>query len=248
MFKNTIAKVSTILITTGLLFTGAAAANAEWDASNHLCHYNSENQLECASSHYTVADPYFTDVPSDHIFYQEIEWMAQSGFSKGWTNTTGKAEYRPDAPVKRDAVIVFLYRMAGSPSYTHPKVSPFKDVPTTHTFYKEIAWAYENGIANGWGSGANREFRPSENVLRDAVAVFLYRYTGQNSTSTDTPFNDVPSNHVFAKEIAWMYDSGLANGWGAGDNKVYQPLSPTKRDAMAAFLYRAAGEGVIHTR
>ena len=247
MFKSTITKVSTILITTGLLFTGAAAANATPDPSNPLCHYNSQNQLECASSDYVVADPYFTDVPRDHIFFQEIEWMAHSGFSKGWTNN-GQLEYRPDAPIKRDEIIVFLYRMAGSPSYTAPKVSPFKDVPTTHTFYKEIAWAYENGIANGWGSGTNREFRPSEDVKRDAVAVFLYRYTGQNSTSTDTPFDDVRSDHIFAKEIAWMYDSGLANGWGTGDNKVYQPLSPTKRDAMAAFLYRAAGEGVIHTR
>lgn len=248
MFKSTITKVSTILITTGLLFTGAAAANATPDPSNPLCHYNSDNQLECASSDYVVADPYFADVPRDHIFYDEIEWMAYSGYSKGWTDKTGAVQFRPDAPVKRDAVIVFLYRMAGSPSYTAPKVSPFKDVPTTHTFYKEIAWAYENGIANGWGSGANREFRPSENVRRDAVAAFLYRYTGQNSTSTDTPFNDVRSNHVFAKEIAWMYDSGLGNGWGTGDDKNYQPSSPTKRDAMAAFLYRAADEGVIPTR
>lgn len=54
------------------------------------------------------------------------------------------------------------------------------------------------------------------------------------------PFVDVRYGELsFFTEIAWMEHTGLSNGWPDG---TYRPLAPMKRDAMAAFLYRAAGE------
>lgn len=54
------------------------------------------------------------------------------------------------------------------------------------------------------------------------------------------PFVDVQYGELsFFTEIAWMEHTGLSNGWPDG---TYRPLAPMKRDAMAAFLYRAAGE------
>ncbi|GAA1760156.1 hypothetical protein [Kocuria aegyptia] len=81
----------------------------------------------------------FVDVPAGHVFQTEIAWMAQNGISYGWGTGTGQKEYRPGAATTREAMAAFLYRMAGSPAFTPPTVSPFVDVPTTHGFYKEIA-------------------------------------------------------------------------------------------------------------
>ncbi|MFC7373963.1 MULTISPECIES: S-layer homology domain-containing protein [unclassified Brachybacterium] len=53
------------------------------------------------------------------------------------------------------------------------------------------------------------------------------------------PFTDVPyGSSIFFTEIAWMKHTGLSTGWSDG---TYRPLEPIARDAMAAFLYRAAG-------
>ena len=180
----------------------------------------------------------FTDVPSNLIFHREIEQLAQKGITNGWTMKDGTKQYRPFDDVKRDAMIVFIYRAMGSPAYTPPKKSPFTDVSTKHVFYKEIAWAYENGIAEGWKmKDGTRQFRPFEPVKRDAMAAFLMRAAGEKAPVSKTaPFSDVPKSTIFVNEIAWMKETGISTGWT--HNNTYQPYSDTKRDAMAAFMIR----------
>ena len=111
----------------------------------------------------------FKDVPVGRLFYKEIHWLAASGVATGWNGAT----YQPDAAINRDAMAAFLYRLAGSPKYTAPKVSPFKDVPVTNMYYKEISWLAAQGISKGWTDGT---FRPYQPIARDAMAAFLHRY------------------------------------------------------------------------
>ena len=102
--------------------------------------------------------------------------MRQEGISTGWDTARGK-EFRPYEPINRDAMAAFLYRFAGKPSYTAPRVSPFKDISTNKQFYKEITWMRAEGISTGWTGGSGKpEFRPFANTHRDAMAAFLYRY------------------------------------------------------------------------
>ena len=152
------------------------------------------------------------------------------GITKGWPDGT----FRPAQSVNRDQMAAFLYRMAGSPQYTPPTKSPFKDVPTNHVFYKEIAWMSEQGITKGWPDGT---FRPTQQINRDQMAAFFYRMAGSPAYTAPkaSPFKDVPTNHVFYKEIAWMNSQGIAKGWPDG---TFRPYQPVKRDQMAAFLYR----------
>ncbi|WP_058955137.1 S8 family serine peptidase [Kocuria rhizophila] len=175
-------------------------------------------------------NPMFKDVPKDHVFYNEISWLANKGVTKGWADGT----FRPNQAVQRDQMAAFLYRMAGSPQYTPPTKSPFKDVPTSHVFYKEIAWMSEQGITKGWSDGT---FRPTQQINRDQMAAFFYRMAGSPAYTAPkaSPFKDVPTNHVFYKEIAWMNSQGIAKGWSDG---TFRPYQPVKRDQMAAFLYR----------
>jgi hypothetical protein len=166
-----------------------------------------------------------------------IHWAFSAGITTGWpVEGSNYPRYRPSAPVNRDAMAAFLYRLAGSPDYTPPAVSPFRDVPTSTMFYKEIAWLAEQGIARGWTDGT---YRPWEPVNRDAMAAFLYRAAGtpHYDPPADSTFRDVTPGQEHYKEIAWLAAKGISTGWADG---TYRPVEAVKRDAMAAFLYRYA--------
>jgi len=60
--------------------------------------------------------------------------------------------------------------------------------------------------------------------------------------STAPVFSDVGVENQFYTEIMWMAAEGISSGWSEPDGtKTFRPLEPVARDAMAAFLYRAAG-------
>jgi alpha-tubulin suppressor-like RCC1 family protein len=197
------------------------------------------------------AVPSFSDVPSNRVFYTEISWLAANGISNGWTAKDGTREYRPAQNVLRDQMAAFMYRLAGSPEYTAPTVSPFTDVRPGQPFYKEINWLADQGISNGWaGPNGTRQFRPSQPVLRDQMAAFMYRLAG---SPTYTPpaasrFTDSIKGKTFYKEISWLSENGISNGWSAdGGTRIYGPYRSVLRDQMAAFMYRLdAGGHLTH--
>ena len=59
---------------------------------------------------------------------------------------------------------------------------------------------------------------------------------------TEAPFTDVPLDHLFCADIAWLADQGITSGYADGG---FHPLDAVSRKAMAAFLEAAAdGEGI----
>jgi soluble lytic murein transglycosylase-like protein len=178
----------------------------------------------------------FTDTAGSG-FRGEIHWMYQTGLSNGW----GDGTYRPLESISREAMAAFMYRVAGSPQFVPPSVSPFTDVPVSHPFYREIAWLKHAGLTTGWGDGS---FHPSEPISREAMAAFLYRYSGQYCRSAAaagyaapaaSPFRDVPADSGFYKEVSWAKHSGISSGWSDG---TYHPDEAISREAMAAFIKR----------
>ena len=196
----------------------------------------------------------FSDVSEGIQFYDEIMWLANSGVSTGWPVDDGR-EFRPVVPVARDAMAAFLYRLAGSPGFEAPDVSPFSDVPADSQFYTEISWLADAGISTGWVmEDGTRQFRGLDSVARDAMAAFLYRYAdvvlGEDVAGFQapgvSPFVDVPVSSQFFRQISWLAGRGVSTGWVNGDGTAeFRDLEPVNRDAMAAFMYRLTGE-VVH--
>ncbi|BCW64184.1 hypothetical protein StoSoilB22_31570 [Arthrobacter sp. StoSoilB22] len=188
----------------------------------------------------------FSDVPAESQFATEISWLAASGISTGWDVGGGVRQYRPLESIARNAMAAFLYRHAGSPAFTPPTVSPFTDVPVEAAFYKEITWLASTGISTGWAlDGGVREYRPLSPIARDAMAAFLYRYADKPAFTAPpvSPFTDVPAGGGFYTEITWLAGAGISTGWDAGNGaRQYRPFDGIARDAMAAFLYRYAGQ------
>ncbi|WP_010533315.1 alkaline phosphatase PhoX [Brachybacterium squillarum] len=182
----------------------------------------------------------FTDMGPGDEHYEAVLWAYREGIAKGYDDGT----FRPTQAVNRDAMAAFLHRLAGSPEVTMPRTRPFSDVVDGQEHEEAIIWAYQQGITTGW---ADRTFRPTESITRDAMAAFVYRYAGSPEVETPTsrPFPDVPAGSQFAREIAWLKAEGITTGWSDG---TYRPLSPMNRDATAAFLYRMREEQGITFR
>ncbi len=113
----------------------------------------------------------------------------------------------------------------------------FRDVSASHPFGGDITWLVASGIATGFGDGT---FRPVDHVTRQANAAFLYRLAGSPVFSPpSTPsFKDVPTTNAFYREIEWMKAERLTTGFADG---TFKPTGTVQRQAVAAFLYRAAG-------
>ena len=66
--------------------------------------------------------------------------------------------------------------------------------------------------------------------------------TPQPSTPTvpsvNSPFTDVAADNPFVDDIVWLKQRGITAGWSDG---TFRPTDGIERQAMAAFLYRAAG-------
>lgn len=104
----------------------------------------------------------FTDVPTSSQYYKAIAWLRARGIT---TVTT----FSPTVDTPRQQMAAFLYRFAGSPTYTPPTVSPFTDVPTSSDYYKEIAWLHSKGVSTV------ATFSPTASIPRNQMAAMLRR-------------------------------------------------------------------------
>ena len=123
----------------------------------------------------------------------------------------------------------------------------FADVRAGTPFANEINWLADQRITTGYtrADGA-RVFRPGNPVHRGAMAAFMYRLAGQDvtggfTTPTTARFSDVPVGGPFFREIEWLASTGVTTGYGDG---TFRPAGLIHRGAMAAFMYRLAGQDV----
>lgn len=94
------------------------------------------------------------------------------------------------------------------------------------------AWMRARGGDHGWvadvpGEPWHFEYRQK----RD-------KFYGQQPSR----FKDVLSDHKFHKEIEWLADKGITNGWSDG---TFRPKENVTREATAAFMYRLCGRPTV---
>ena len=186
----------------------------------------------------------FTDITATSKFSKEINWMWNAKISTGNKLSNGTYVYLPKDNVSREAMAAFLFRLYGDANYQAPAKSPFTDLKKGDKFYKEITWMAQAKISTG-NKQANGTFKylPKDNVTREAMAAFLYRADkgATPATTTKSPFTDMKPGDKFYKEILWMWDAKVSTGnKQANGTYKYIPKDNTSREAMAAFLYRAA--------
>ena len=117
----------------------------------------------------------------------------------------------------------------------------FNDVYTNTPHVDDILWLVESGITTGFSDGG---FHPYANVARCDMAAFMYRLAGSPtyypSQWVKDMFSDVTSSTPHVKEIWWMAETGISDGFPDG---TFKPYATVARCDMAAFMHRMCGNG-----
>lgn len=171
----------------------------------------------------------FTDLDSGSVFCDAVEWLVGAGVTTGYAD----GSYRPTAPVTRQSMAAFLWRLAGSPP---AQPAEFPDVDPAGPFAGAIGWLVESGVTTGFTDGT---FRPAEPVTRQSMAAFLWRLAG-SPPAQPAAFPDVDPANGFAAPVGWLVESGVTTGYADG---TFRPAEPVTRQSMAAFLWRYGSLG-----
>jgi hypothetical protein len=193
----------------------------------------------------------FSDIPSDHWAWQEIEALVRAGVVQGFDNGT----YRPTLIVNRGTMAVYVSRaLVGGPDVpTGPAVPTFSDVALDHWAYDEIEYCVAQGIVNGYENGT---YRPDNPVDRGQMAAYVYRGFIQ-STGTPVILGGPAVTAVDPETALYWGWSSLATGPAAdpgyayvvldgvrlGDNLLY-PHTPSGVWQVRFELRRAAAPDV----
>ena len=178
---------------------------------------------------YLADSSMFSDVTNPNAaYYTPVYWGVKKGIVTGYSDGT----FRPNNPCTRGQVVMFLWRAAGKPAPKSGSVK-FKDVPTSHSYYKAILWASQKGIATGYSDGT---FRPNDTCTRGQIVMFLWRYAGKpNPKSGVKAFPDVPKSHSYYTAIMWAAGKGITTGFSDG---TFRPNQKCTRGQCITFIYR----------
>lgn len=108
----------------------------------------------------------FSDVPLNAWYAQAASWASEAGIFAGY----GDGSFGPEDPITREQLAVALYRYAGAPE-TEGDLSAFSDGASVSPYARTaLAWAVENGIFQGNGSGV---LDPQGSATRVQVAQVM---------------------------------------------------------------------------
>ena len=183
----------------------------------------------------------FRDISEDDWFYEDVLFAHEEGLLTG----TAKRTFSPYANTTRAMMATVLWRMDGEPETKAD--SRFTDVAGGQWYSDAVAWADENGIVKGYGTGA---FGTNDAVTREQFAAMLYRYARYSGrviqTGNDlTDFKDAGKVSSWAQDaMLWAVHNGIITG---KPGKLLDPQGTATRAEIAAMLRRFV-KNTVYTR
>lgn len=177
----------------------------------------------------------FEDVPAGEWFSAAIYSGARAGLFKGMSET----EFSPYTTLSRGMLMTVIGRMEGVDAEKF-KEQPFSDVGANAYYAPYIAWAFENGLAEGRSvSNGVPYFEPESPITREEIVTLLYRYArlcGMTSSyhSNLSSFSDAGSASDWSLEAwQWAVAAGVISGY---DDGTLRPGASANRAEMAVMI------------
>ncbi|HLU30619.1 MAG TPA: S-layer homology domain-containing protein, partial [Acidimicrobiia bacterium] len=172
-----------------------------------------------------------------NVFASDIEWLADSGITKGCNPPTNTL-FCPDEPVTRGQMAAFLHRAL--PDLATGAATDFRD-DNGLVFESDVEWLSATGVTRGCNPPTNDRFCPHDTVTRAQMAAFLHRALPDLVTDAGSVDFVDDNGSVFEADIEWLAATGVTRGCNPPTNDRFCPNAPVTRGAMAAFLHRALG-------
>lgn len=173
----------------------------------------------------------YNDVDAGDWFAEAVNYVTLTGRMNG----TGEG-FSPNNNLTRAQMATVLYRMAGEPEGTIE--NPFTDVADGQWYTDAVVWAAETGITVGTSADT---FNPNDNVTREQMATFLYRFAEYESldpieiTGDLSAFPDADEVAGFATEaMTWAVGQKII----AGVDGNLAPDGTATRAQVATVLMR----------
>ena len=173
----------------------------------------------------------YNDVVAGDWFAEAVNYVTLTGRMNG----TGDG-FSPNSNLTRAQMATVLYRMAGEPEGTIE--NPFSDVADGQWYTDAVVWAAETGITVGTSENT---FNPNDNVTREQMATFLYRFAEYESldpievTGDLSAFPDADEVSEFATEaMTWAVGQKII----AGVDGNLAPDGTATRAQVATVLMR----------
>lgn len=179
---------------------------------------------------------FFIDVEPDNIFAGDIQWLKESGITKG-CNPPLNDRFCPKDPVTRAQMASFLVRGLGLTDGGDVDRFVDDDDSVHETDINRLAAA---GITLGCNPPDNDEFCPNDPVTRAQMASFLVRGLDLTEGGDVDRFTDDDTS-VHETDINRLAAAGITKGCNPPSNTLFCPASDVLREQMAAFLHRALG-------
>ena len=156
----------------------------------------------------------FADVPPTNWAADAVAFASAHELFSGTSETT----FSPNQPMSRGMLATVLYNLEGQPDQVltmQDLTDGYNDVSSGAWYADGIAWAVENGIANGYGNG---QFGPNDSVTREQLAVMLWKYAGSPKASGQgLAFADAGQVSSYAQEaLCWAVENGILSGYANG--------------------------------
>ena len=174
-------------------------------------------------------------IPKDvqkHWAKEAIEYCLSKGYFK---DIVKDQKFEPEKQITRGEFITVLARFAGAKE-SNAKIS-FTDIDKNMYYAPFVAWAKENNITAGTGSG---KFSPDKPISRAEMTTMLYRFLKSikidfKSLDKNIDFKDKDKIPSWAKDaIKEMVDFGILNG---NDDGTFNPMGKFKRCQMSQIIY-----------
>lgn len=157
----------------------------------------------------------FTDVNPQSSHFEAISWMEDKDYTNGYAD----GSYGINKNISRGELAAFIYRFADE-DFSAPRLSPFKDMTPTSSFYEPITWMSSHGMVNGY---VDDTFKSGRSVTRGETSKYFYSLdkhlngdSGDNEQGpvTGTFLSYKASNgtnlryHYFADGVDWSKPVG----------------------------------------
>lgn len=158
----------------------------------------------------------FEDVLETEWYYDAVQHVCLNKLFLGTSETT----FEPDTVMTRAMIAKVLYNHAKenelikSLDYGN---NNFEDVPSNEWYAVAVKWAVSNKITNGT---SETTYSPDENLTREQLITFLYRYAKENGVNVSVGENTNILSYDDAFDISeyaieafqWACGTGIING------------------------------------